>query len=416
MRKVSVDVLIIGAGPTGMACGLELWRLGIKKVMIIEREKEPVGVPRLCAHIGFGMRDLHRLYSGKRYAGEYKRRLGKTGISLLLETTAMAWAGEREVDVTSPRGLMRVSAGAVLLATGCRERPRSARLVPGYRPLGVLNTGSLQDLVNLYGKRIGQRAVVVGSELVSFSAIHTLRRGGCRRITMVTPFKEHQAYGIYKLYKWWSSDFPVKVPVIKNHTVTNILGKKVLEAVEVTDIKTGESRRIECDVVVFTGDWIPEHEIARLGDIEIDGGTKGPIVDQGFRTSRKGIFAAGNLTRGAEPSGVCAVEGRKCARSVKSYLDGGEWPAERMRINVEDPLKWIFPGWVAEQGLPNGKDGFLFRVKDFVDGRSIAITGKGGRILYEKRLGNVGPNYSWPLPSTWLESASGEGRVLAKIV
>ena len=131
---MNVDVLIVGAGPAGLAAAAELRRLGIGRVLVAEREETPGGVPRHCAHTGFGLRDLHRVMAGPGYARRYADAAARAGADIRAGTTVTGWAGPRTVTMTSARGLETVSAAAVLLATGCRERPRPARLVPGDRP------------------------------------------------------------------------------------------------------------------------------------------------------------------------------------------------------------------------------------------------------------------------------------------
>ena len=407
MNEVKTDVLVVGAGPAGLACALRLADLGVRDILVLDREKRAGGVPRLCGHLGFGMRDLHRIFSGPGYARFYRKSAERKSIRISTETTATEWLEDRKVAITSPRGIEKVSARAVLLATGCRERPRSARLIPGYRPQGIYNTGSLQDFVFGYRRKVGERAVIAGAELVSYSAIHTLKKGGCRVLLMTTEFEKDQVYFPYIPYKWWSSGFHVGVPLRTHTRVSDILGKGRLAAVELEDKRTGEKSKVECDTLVLTGDWIPDHEFSRLGGLEIDPGTLGPAVDGLLRTSREGIFAAGNLLRGAEPGDVAALEGRHAADSIFRWLQGGRWPEKSVKIQVRDPVQWISPNVVEPGGsvFPRGR--FIFRVKDFVRGKRLSIT-QGGTVLFEKRFSSLGPNDSWKLETSWTERVRGE--------
>src|SRR6185295_17904128 len=147
---------------------------------------EAGGIPRYTDHTGFGLRDLHRCLRGPRYAARYRARAAALGVDVRTQTTATAWAGPQALALTAPSGLAELAADAIVLATGCRERPRAARLVAGDRPRGVLTTGLLQQLVALRGQRIGGRAVVVGAEHVSFSAVMTLAHAGATTVAMVT--------------------------------------------------------------------------------------------------------------------------------------------------------------------------------------------------------------------------------------
>ena len=160
-----------------------------------------------------------------------------------------------------------VDADAVILATGARERPRSARLVPGDRPPGIFTTGSLQQLA-MKGLRVGTRAVIVGAEHVSFSAVLTLGHVGCRTVAMVTPQARHQTHAVLK----FAAATTRRVPVLTGVDVAAIVGRRRVAHVELTD-----GRRIECDTVVFTGDWIPDHELARRSGLTMDPAIKGPV-------------------------------------------------------------------------------------------------------------------------------------------
>ena len=168
------QVVVVGGGPAGLACAVELRRRGAGDVLVLEREARAGGIPRHSLHQGFGLRDLHRAMSGPRYARRYVELARRAGADVLEETMVTACSPDGAIEVTSPRGHDLLRPGAIVLATGCRERPRSARLVPGSRPEGVLTTAELQQLVFLHGRRVGGRALIVGAEHVSFSAVLTL--------------------------------------------------------------------------------------------------------------------------------------------------------------------------------------------------------------------------------------------------
>ena len=206
----------------------------------------------------------------------------------------------------------------MLLATGCRERPRTARLVPGDRPAGVMTTGELQQRVYLGGERLAGRALVVGAEHVSFSAAMTLAHAGADVIALVTEYERQQSYAAFRFgaaVRW-------RVPVWTSCTVRRIVGRGRLEGVEVADARTGAARFVPCEVVVFTGDWIPDHELARLAGLAMDPGTRGPAVDTTLSTSLAGVFAAGNLVHAAETADVAALSGRHAARHIAAFLGG----------------------------------------------------------------------------------------------
>ena len=172
---LTVDALVVGGGPAGLAAATALRGAGAGHVVIIEREDEAGGTPRLCAHTGFGLRDLRRVLSGPAYARRWVERAAAAGVDIRTRAMVTGWSAQARAEVTGPRGLLEIDARAVVLATGARERPRAARLVPGTRPAGVFTTGQLQQWVHRERLPVGRRALVVGAEHVSYSAVLTLR-------------------------------------------------------------------------------------------------------------------------------------------------------------------------------------------------------------------------------------------------
>jgi thioredoxin reductase len=296
MTATTGRVVIVGAGPSGLSAATELRRLGVRHVTVYEREQQAGGIPRHTDHLGFGIRDLRRLRSGPRYARALTERATAAGVELRVGQTVFT--------------LDDIDADAIILATGARERPRAARLVPGDRPQGILTTGSLQQLA-LKGLRVGKRAVIVGAEHVSFSAVLTLAHVGCRAVAMVTPLPCHQSYGVLKL----AAATVRRVPVLTGVDIAEITGRRRVESVELTD-----GRRIDCDTVVFTGSWIPDHELARRSGLAMDPDIKGPVVDSSFQTSRENVFAIGNLAHKVSAADRCAIDGRAVAAAVAGRL------------------------------------------------------------------------------------------------
>jgi thioredoxin reductase len=292
MTGLDRSVAVVGGGPSGLSAAIELRRLGVDRVTVYEREQQAGGIPRHTNHLGFGVRDLHRMMGGPRYARTLIQRAHDAGVELHLGTPVFA------ID--------DLHADAVILATGVRERPRSARLVPGDRPAGIFTTGSVQQL-SMAGHRVGNRAVIVGAEHVSFSAILTLAHAGCRSVAMVTSLPRHQSYAVVKL----AAASLRRVPVLTGVDIAKIVGRRHVERVVLTD-----GRTIECDTVVFTGDWIPDNELARRSGLRMDPSIKGPVVDHEFRTSRDGVFAIGNLVHRVASADRCALDGRAVAAEV----------------------------------------------------------------------------------------------------
>jgi thioredoxin reductase len=287
--------------------------------------------------------------SGPQYAARLVADAHDAGVAVITEAQATSWAGDRSLDVTSPLGRVRVDAGAVVLATGARERPRSARMIPGDRPAGVLTSGQLQKLVHLHHRPVGTSAVIVGAELVSWSAVLTLREAGCRTALMTTTFEKSEAYSLFRT----PGRLALQVPVATRTKVTRIIGRDRVEAVEITHLDTGARRAFPCDVVVFTGDWIPDSELARAAGLAIDRGTRGPLVDGSLRTSRPGVFAAGNLIHPVETADVCALDGKHVVPAVQRWLAGETIVDEALPIVAQAPFTWVSPGlWRASASTP----------------------------------------------------------------
>ncbi len=398
MSASTGQVVVVGAGPAGLAAALELRRRDID-VLVLEREPDAGGIPRHAQHQGFGIRDLHRVLSGPRYARRYAQLARAAGARVLTEAMVTGWSTAGALEVTSPEGRDRLSPAAVVLATGCRERPRSARLVPGSRPHGVMTTGTLQQLVYLHGHRPGTRALIVGAEHVSFSAVLTLAHGGAGVVGMVTDLPRHQSLALFRL----GARLRYRTPLWTRTAVAAIHGWPRVEEVELTELDTGETRCVTCDTVVFTADWVPDHELAVLAGIGLDPGTLGPAVDTGLRTSRAGVLAAGNVLHGAETADVAALSGRHAAAAAARYLAEGTWPGPRVPVVCQPPLRWISPN-VLSPGLEvPPRHRFALRSDAFLSRPRIEIR-QDGRSLWRGRLPRLVPGRSARLSHDWMDS------------
>jgi thioredoxin reductase len=398
-RHEWADVAVVGGGPAGLTAAMALRRAGAGRVVVLDREAELGGIPRHARHQGFGIRDLRRALTGPEYAARLAEGAAASGAELRSSAQVTAWSVDGDLEVTSPGGRSIMGARAVVLATGCRERPRSARLVPGSRPQGVVTTGMLQQLVYLHGQRPGHRAVIAGAEHVSFSALLTLAHGGARAVAMTTDHAAHQSLAAFR----WAAALRFRTPLLTRTAVSAIRGRRRVEAVELTDLDSGRTREVPCDLVVFTADWIPDHELAAVGGAELDPLTRGPAVDPSLRTTRAGLFAAGNVLHGAETADVAALSGRHVAAAVTRHLEGEPWPRSRIAIRCVEPLGWIAPNAIDalardDVGPPRGR--FLLRATERVARPRIDVV-QGGRRLWSGRLRRLGPGRSASLPAGW---------------
>ena len=408
---MKTDVLVIGAGPAGLAAAVELRRLGAGGVLVVDRDDKAGGIPRHSAHTGFGGRDLRRVLTGPAYARQYADAAAAAGAAIRQGTTVTGWDGPRRVTLTSAAGVETAEAGAVLLATGCRERPRTARLVPGDRPRGVMTTGELQRRVYLAGERLTGRALVVGAEHVSFSAMVTLAHAGAEVIALVTDQPRHTSYAAFALVAAWRWH----VPVWASTTVRRVQGRDRLEGVDLDT--AGNTRFVACNLLVFTGDWIPDYELARAAGLDIDPGTRGPRVNTTLETSVPGVFAAGNLVHAAETADVAALGGRHAARGIAAALRHGPAPESvRLPVTVEPPLLWISPNELRVAGPPRtaapppapARGRFILRSSVF---RRLARIGvwQDGRRLATSAAYCMKPDRPLRLSAAWIGRADPRG-------
>jgi hypothetical protein len=215
---------------------------------------------------------------------------------------------------------------------------------------------------------------------------------------MITELPHHQLYlPVFLPAKILFADTLARAPILTNQRVTNIFGRQCVEGIEITDLYSGKTQVIECDTVIFTGDWIPENELARKGDVKTGSPAQGPQVDSQFRTSKPGIFAAGNLLRGVETADWAALEGRRAARSIAWFLENDGWNGSRLAVHVEPPLDWICPNVLSTDALPSH---FRIRAHEFCDHITLQVT-QGPRVLHRQKFGRLLANTSINLSGVW---------------
>ena len=399
-----VRVAIVGGGPAGLTAAAELAPRIAGQVRVIERESEAGGIPRHSHHPGYGIRDLHRFISGPAYARRLTDAATDAGAQLQVQTQVTGWAGERRLLVTSPRGRTIIEADAVVLATGARERPRSALRIPGDRPDGVYTTGQLQNEVHLHHAAVGSRAVIVGAELVSWSAVLTLRAAGCRTVAMTSTYGHSEAYAAFRV----AGRLALRTPVLTRSRVVRINGRGRVESVVVENLDSGARTTVACDTVVTSGNWIPDHELVRLGDMSMDTATLGPVVDDAFRTDTPGIFAIGNLVHPVDTADGAALDGRHVAAAVRAHLDRADDAAmsrsAQVRLVAAAPLRWVTPQLIAPGSLPSRGDLLLWtdRYRAF----PVVRATQGGRVLKRMRLvWPAAPGRIFRVPAHLVDSA-----------
>jgi thioredoxin reductase len=349
---------------------------------VLERDLQAGGVPRFCGHSPYGLREFRRLMRGPAYARRLATAAQAAGADVRTGVMVAALHPGPVLTVTSEAGEARIAARAVLLATGVRETPRAARLIGGTKPGGVMVTGALQSLVYGAGLRPFRSPVILGTELVAFSALLTCRHAGIRPVAMVDP-------GARVTAREPASALPrlLGVPLRLGAKIEAIEGRDRVEAVVLSTPQGPE--RLRADGVVVTGLFRPEAALPRAGGLAVDPGTGGPEVDEGGRCSEPGYYAAGNLLRPVETAGWCWAEGRAVARVIARDLV--DRPAPRgTRIGVAG-LKYVLPQRLSGQGAPalaqfqiRADHGAHGRLGLRVDGHEVA--GRRVSVLPERRL------------------------------
>ncbi|MDP1700486.1 MAG: FAD/NAD(P)-binding oxidoreductase [Aestuariivirga sp.] len=290
----SHDVIIVGGGPTGLSAARRLADLGIRDVVVLEREAEAGGIPRHCGHLGFGWQSHRRLWGGPRFAAELRK--SASGLDVRTATTVIELSRDGQLRVQGSTGISEMKARRVLVATGTRETPRSARLVGGSRPQGVMNTGALQQHVYIFHNKPFERPVIIGSELVSFSALLTCRHLGIRPVAMIEENPRISAQRPAALI----ARLAFGVPVRTSTKLIAIEGRTTVEAVEIE--RSGKREHITCDGVIFTGLFRPETALFPTG-----------LPSEKFSS-------AGNVSGLLKTSGECWLQGVAAAQDIAGRL------------------------------------------------------------------------------------------------
>lgn len=383
-----VAVLIVGAGPAGLAAAAELRARGIGPLLVIERDRDAGGVPRFCGHSPYGFREFRRPMFGPAYAKALVDQARRSGATIATGVMATALLPGPKVAVTSDAGTTEIAARAVLLATGVRETSRAARLIGGTKPRGVLSTGALQSMVYGAGQRPFRRPVILGTELVAFSAVLTSLHAGARPVMMVESGERVTARRPAALMPG-----ALGIPLRLGTRVAAVEGRDRVEAV-VLETPDGPAH-IPADGLVVTGGFTPESTLLHGGLLQSDPGSGGPVIDTSGRCSEPGYYAAGNLLRPVETAGWCWSEGRRVARAIADDLTGTAQSATSTVTVSGDALRFALPQRIAP-GDPV-LDHLQIRMSHAARGRlSLRIDGQeiAGRTLSalpERR-------YSLPLP------------------
>jgi NADPH-dependent 2,4-dienoyl-CoA reductase/sulfur reductase-like enzyme len=316
------DVIIIGGGPAGLAAAVELYKKGIRDILILEREKHMGGILRQCIHDGFGLTRFQTTLSGPEYAQRFIDQVVEKEIPYMTNTTVLEVTKDKVVTAASREGLVQYQAQAVILTMGCRERTRGALGIPGERPTGVFTAGVAQAYMNLYNRMPAKEVVILGSGDIGMIMARRLTLEGAhvQAVFEIQPIPS----GLPRNIEQCLNDY--NIPLYLSHTVTEIHGDSRLTGVTVAQVDEhfkpvpGTEKEYQCDTLILSVGLIPENELSIDAGVTLDNRTRGAVVDEHFQTNIDGIFAAGNVLHVHDLVDFVSMEAEKLADSAAEYI------------------------------------------------------------------------------------------------
>lgn len=404
------DIAIIGAGPAGLAAAVAAHDSGVKDILVIERDSEPGGILNQCIHNGFGLHRFGVELTGPEYAGRYEDMLIGTGVKIQLGTMVIGIENRVISCVSKENGYEEISAGAIVLAMGCRERNRGPIFVPGDRGSGVFSAGSAQRYLNIEGYLVGRRVVILGSGDIGLIMARRMTLEGAKvlAVSEIMPFSN----GLSRNIAQCLDDFGI--PLYLSHTVTDIIGKGRVEAVVISQVDEnmkpipGTEKRFECDTLLLSVGLVPENELSRAAGIKIDPRTNGPVVGEDMQTSAEGVFACGNVLHVHDLVDYVSAESARAGAAAAEYvLRGGNAGGECLPVTASGSVGYTVPQSVCPQNVCKALDIF-FRVRKKIRRGEITVT-SGGTLIASFKREFLAPAEMQKItvPKALLEKASG---------
>ena len=402
-----MDLVIIGGGPAGLAAAVAAYDNGVKNIMILERDDRLGGILNQCIHNGFGLHTFKEELTGPEYAARFISQVKERQIPYKLHTMVLDISPDRTVTaVNSNDGVFTLQAGAVILAMGCRERPRGALNIPGFRPAGIFSAGTAQRLVNMEGYMPGRRVVILGSGDIGLIMARRMTLEGAK-VLLVAELMPYSG-GLKRNIVQCLDDFGI--PLKLSHTVVDIQGKDRVTGVTVAQVGAdrkpipGTETHYDCDTLLLSCGLIPENELSRSAGIELHPVTGGPSVNDALETSIPGIFACGNVLHVHDLVDYVSQEAANAGRQASAYIkhqntsaatpDLTPLPSETqaacsknvrtLPILCEGGVRYTVP----ETLRPDAMDDTVtlrFRVDNIYKNRSICVYFGDRRILRRKR-------------------------------
>ena len=385
MTDRSVDILIIGAGPAGLAAAIAAKENGIHSVLVVEREKEPGGILRQCIHNGFGLHRFSEELTGPEYAYRDILRASSLGIPIECSTTVLSVFSDRTVTVvSSENGFQRIHAKAVILAMGCRERPRGALCTPGTRCSGIYSAGTAQRFVNLEGYMPGRRVVILGSGDIGLIMARRMTLQGAKVLACIEimPYSSGLNRNIVQCLQDYN------IPLYLSHTVTNIRGRERLEGVTVAEVDghrnpvPGTETEFDCDTLLLSCGLIPENELSTGAGVILSPATSGAVVDDSFETNVPGIFACGNVLHVHDLVDHVSEESYKAGMSAASFILHGHESEPFISVIDGDGVRGCVPQKIRRSF--SQPVNIMFRPVSVYRSSAVVIE-SGGKELYRKK-------------------------------
>ncbi len=382
------DIVIIGGGPAGLAAAISARENGISSILILERDKELGGILNQCIHNGFGLHTFKEELTGPEYAGRFIQRVEGLKIEYKLNTMVADISKERVVTAISrEEGLTQIRAGAIILAMGCRERPRGALNIPGYRPAGIFSAGTAQRLVNMEGYMPGREVVILGSGDIGLIMARRMTLEGAK-VKLVAELMPYSG-GLKRNIVQCLDDFGI--PLKLSHTVIDIDGKDRVKGVTIARVGSdgrpvaGTEEYISCDTLLLSVGLIPENELSRGAGVDMSPVTNGPVVNESLETSVDGIFACGNVLHVHDLVDYVSEEAAMAGKNAAAYvhaaqqgsdkdINGSQAPAVHHRISVkgEHGVRYTVPSYISPQRMPDRLT-VRFRVGNVYKNASICV-------------------------------------------
>lgn len=382
------DVAIIGGGPAGLAAALAAREESAEaKILIIERDKALGGILQQCIHNGFGLHYFGEELTGPEYAQRFIDKLEGTGIEVWTDTMVLDLSEGREVTcVSTTRGLVKIQAGAVVLAMGCRERTRGALSIPGTRPAGIYTAGCAQRLNNIEGYLPGKKVVILGSGDIGLIMARRMTWEGAKveLVSEIMPYSSGLNRNIVQCLV--DNDIPLKF----NHTVTQVHGRERVTGVTVSEVDPatkapipGTEEYYECDTLLLSVGLLPENELTRGAGIQMDPVTSGAVVDETRQTSMPGVFACGNVLHVHDLVDNVSNESDLAGRAAAKYAMGRPEVSECVSVKAENGVRYALPQRISKTA--QGDVDVYFRVGAAYKGATVEVYSGGEKIFSRKK-------------------------------